>query len=141
MPTLQKTVYLKAPKDKVWQFLTEVEKVKIWFHVYDADLTPDQPFTISGAESGKQLGEGRVLRMSPHDLLEYTFSVGPMNGAESTVLWTLDAVDGGTRLNLTHSGLPDGEAAFGLILALDQGWDDHIARMRAPVAEDTPVLA
>ena len=38
MTTIRKSIYLKADKPAVWAFLTEVEKVKIWFHRYDADL-------------------------------------------------------------------------------------------------------
>jgi len=56
-----------------------------------------------------------------------------MGDATSTVLWTLTEVAGGTRLSLEHSGLPQGEDAFGLTLALDKGWDDHIARMRGDI--------
>ena len=54
----------------------------------------------------------------------------------SHVRWTLENVTGGTRLSLEHTGLPQGADAFGLVLALDKGWDDHIARMRAALHQD-----
>ena len=57
-----------------------------------------------------------------------------MQGANSTVKWSLEEVTGGTRLSLEHSGLADGAEGFGLVLALDKGWDDHLNRMRDPVA-------
>ncbi len=59
-----------------------------------------------------------------------------MGDAVSTVKWSLEDVPGGTRLSLEHSGLPEGAEAFGLTLALDKGWDDHIARMRASLHGD-----
>lgn len=41
---------------------------------------------------------------------------------------------------ITHpenqSTLPQGAEAFGLTLALDKGWDDHLARMRAAAHEE-----
>jgi len=134
MTTITKTIYLKASKAAVWAFLTEIDKVKIWFHRYDTDLAEGCDYKIYGQDSGKELGSGKVLRADPHDLLEYTFAIGPMQGASSVVRWTLDEVTGGTRLNLEHSGLSDEAEGFGLVLALDKGWDDHLARMRDPVA-------
>ncbi len=134
MTTIRKSIYLAADKPTVWAFLTEVDKVKVWFHRYDADLENGREYRIFGQDTGKELGRGTVLRAEPHDLLEYTFAIGPMEGADSTVLWTLEAVAGGTRLSLEHSGLADGAEGFGLVLALDKGWDDHLARMRDPVA-------
>ncbi len=134
MTTIRKSIYLKAPKPAVWGFLTEVEKVRTWFHRYDADLTEGRDYGMFGHDSGKELGHGRVLRADPHDLLEYTFCIGPMQGATSNVRWTLDEVPGGTRLNLEHSGLADGAEGFALILALDAGWDDHLRRLRAPLS-------
>jgi len=134
MTTINKSIYLKADKPTVWAFLTEIDKVKIWFHRYDTDLAAGRDYKIFGQESGDQLGFGTVLRAEPHDLLEYTFAIGPMQGASSTVTWTLEQAVGGTRLNLEHSGLSDDAEAFGLILALDAGWDEHMGRMRAPVA-------
>lgn len=53
-----------------------------------------------------------------------------MGDAVSTVKWSLRDVPGGTELALEHTGLPQGAEAFGLTLALDKGWDDHLMRMR-----------
>ena len=134
MTTINKSIYLKANKQQVWAYLTEVEKVKVWFHRYDADLAEGQDYKIFGQDSGNELGHGTVIRAEPHDLLEYSFAIGPMQSGSSTVKWTLEDVPGGTRLNLEHSGLSDEAEGFGLVLALDKGWDEHLGRMRDPVA-------
>ena len=134
MTTINKSIYLKANKQQVWAYLTEVEKVKVWFHRYDADLAEGQDYKIFGQDSGNELGHGTVIRAEPHDLLEYSFAIGPMQGGSSIVKWTLEEVPGGTRLNLEHSGLSDEAEGFGLVLALDKGWDEHLGRMRDPVA-------
>lgn len=128
---LQKTIYLKASKDVVWAYLTDPAKLALWFHEPKEPLAKGADFAMYGAESGDKLIWGKVTTFQPHDLLEYTFTVAPMGEAVSTVRWQLDAVAGGTRLSLTHTGLPQGAEAFGLTLALDKGWDEHLARMRA----------
>lgn len=134
--TLNKTIYLKASKEQVWDYLTDPDKLAIWFHKPKEKLTEGAEYAMFGVESGDKLMWGNVIKAQPHDHLEYTFTIGPMGDAVSTVKWTLDAVDGGTRLSMEHSGLPVGEAAFGLTLALDKGWDDHLARMRQDTQQE-----
>ena len=58
-----------------------------------------------------------------------------MGNAVSVVKWTLEPVAGGTKLALEHEGLPQGADAFGLILALDNGWDEHLGKMRTALHE------
>ena len=78
---------------------------------------------------------GEILFAEPFTRLEYTFEVAPMHGHSSTVKWRLEEVPGGTKLSLRHEGLPQGEEAFGLTLALDKGWDEHLGSLRAPLNE------
>ena len=59
-----------------------------------------------------------------------------MEDTVSTVSWNLEDVAGGTRLSLSHEGLPQGEEAFGQTLALDKGWDEHLAPMRDAAHHD-----
>ncbi len=127
---LQKTVYLKATPAQVWAYLTEPEKLAIWFHKPKTSLVEGE-YAMFGVESGDKLMWGTVLVAEPFKRLEYTFTIAPMGDATSTVKWSLTELEGGTRLSLAHEGLPQGAEAFGLTLALDKGWDDHIARMRA----------
>jgi hypothetical protein len=80
---------------------------------------------------------GEVTVADPFLRLEFTFSIAPMGDAVSTVKWQLAEVPGGTNLTLEHAGFPQGAEAFGLTLALDKGWDDHLGRMRGHVHEDS----
>lgn len=132
---LQKRIFLKATKPQVWAYLTEPEKLAIWFHKPKSPLT-EGPYEMFGTESGDRLMWGDVSVFEPHDVLEYTFTIKPLGDATSTVRWQLDDVAGGTMLSLEHSGLPQSAEAFGLILALDKGWDEHLARMRADAHAD-----
>lgn len=129
---LTKTIYLRATPAKVWDYLTDPDKLAIWFHKPKAALAAGA-YEMFEVESGDRLMWGEILVAEPFKRLEYTFSVKPMMGQSSTVKWVLEEVPGGTKLSLRHEGLPQGEEAFGLTLALDKGWDDHLARMRASI--------
>ncbi|WP_166415458.1 SRPBCC family protein [Cochlodiniinecator piscidefendens] len=131
---LHKTIYLKATPAQVWAYLTDPDKLAIWFHKPTAPLN-EGDYEMFGAESGNKLMWGTVLKADPFTHLEYTFTIAPMGGATSTVKWQIEEVDGGTRLSLTHEGLPQGGEAFGLLLSLDKGWEEHMARMRVSLHE------
>jgi uncharacterized protein YndB with AHSA1/START domain len=126
---LKKSIFLKATPAQVWAYLTEPEKLAVWFHKPTSPLM-EGDYEMFGVESGDRLMWGTVLLAEPYTKLEYTFTIKPLGGHESTVKWYLQDVPGGTRLSLEHSGLPEGAEAFDLTLALDKGWDDHLGRMR-----------
>ncbi len=132
---LRKSIYLRATPSQVWDYLTDPDKLAIWFHKPATPLTAG-PYEMFETAGGDKLIWGEVLIADPFNRLEYTFSIAPMGGATSTVTWTLTEVPGGTNLSLTHAGLPQGAEAFGLTLALDKGWDEHLARMRASAHDE-----
>lgn len=129
---LRKSIYLKASPQQVWAYLTDPDKLALWFHK-PAGMLTEGDYEMFGVESGDKLMWGKVLTAEPYTRLEYTFTIKPMGDATSTVKWRLEEVPGGTNLILQHEGLPQGEEAFGLTLALDKGWDDHLARMRSSI--------
>lgn len=128
--TLNKTIYLKASKEDVWAFLTDPDKLAMWFHKPKVALAEGNDYAMYGTTSGDKLMWGNVASAQPFDYLEYTFTIGPMGDGTSTVKWSLDEVAGGTRLSLVHEGLPAAEEAFGLTLALDKGWEGHFGQLR-----------
>ena len=132
---LQKSIYLNATPDQVWEYLTDPDKIGIWFHPPKIALKEGAPLELYGAESGDRLIWGKVNVARKPEYLEYTFTIKPMGDATSLVKWTLTAVPGGTRLALEHSGLPQGTEAFGLTLSLDNGWEEHMGRMRTSLHE------
>ncbi|MGJ8611990.1 MAG: SRPBCC family protein, partial [Octadecabacter sp.] len=76
--TLNKTIYLKAEKAQVWTYLTDPDKLAIWFHKPAAPLSQGEDYAMHGVQSGDKLMWGKVIRAQPYDLLEYTFTIGPM---------------------------------------------------------------
>ncbi|WP_298846246.1 SRPBCC domain-containing protein [uncultured Ruegeria sp.] len=132
---LKKSIFLRAKPETVWAYLTDPDRLAEWFHKPERTLAEGQKLEMFGTTSGDLLIWGEVRAVKPHKYLEYTFTVKPMGDAVSTVKWTLEPVAGGTRLDLLHEGLPQGADAFGLILALDKGWDEHFGKMRTALHE------
>ena len=136
--TITKTVILNAPREIVWDFLTKREKLARWFHPAENDLQEGQDYTLLDQRADlSRICWGTVLEMRPHESLVYTFTVKPLNGAMTTVRWSLKEVAGGTQLTLTHEGIEKaaGQAAFMMLSALDKGWDDHLGRLRESASD------
>ena len=136
--TMTKTVFFKTSRDWVWAFLTEKDKLATWFHPAEADLADGSDYAlIAPSAEGEPVKQcwGTVEHWDPPAKLIYSFTVKPLNGVMTKVIWTLDEIDGGTKLTLRHQDLPtEGEAALGLLRALDKGWDEHLGRLRDAVS-------
>jgi len=137
--TITKSIFLAAPRETVWTFLTRKDKLGLWFHPAEADLAKGQDYNLIRKEedgSSTKMCWGSVLEMSAPDYLSYSFTIKPLQGQMTTVSWTLEEVHGGTKLSLTHEGIGSaaGAAAMGLLTALDAGWDKHLAQLREVAA-------
>jgi len=133
--TIKKACFFAAPRETVWAFLTEKDKLAQWFHPAISDLVEGEDYKL--VEKGIDESEagicwGTVLKMDKPSKLVYTFTIQPLNGAMTTVTWKLKEIEGGTKLTLKHEGVSEaaGEAAMGLLMALDKGWDEHLGTMR-----------
>ncbi|MGH1357505.1 MAG: SRPBCC family protein [Burkholderiaceae bacterium] len=136
--TIHKTIFLAASRDTVWAFLTEKDKLEEWFHPADADLREGQPFALlaTAGDINSKVCWGEVISAKKPSFLSYSFTVKPLGGAMTTVNWTLEEAAGGTRVTLVHEGIGEaaGDAALGLLMALDAGWDEHFAKLRTKTA-------
>jgi uncharacterized protein YndB with AHSA1/START domain len=138
--TITKSIFLKAPREVVWAFLTEKEKLALWFNPAEADLALGAEYALLAADkdgNAEKICWGEVLEMEKPTRLVYSFTIKPLAGAMTKVTWDLqDVMVGtnlkGTKLSLTHEGISEaaGEAAMGLLLALDAGWDAHLLDLR-----------
>lgn len=136
---ISKSIFFSAPRETVWAYLTEKDKLGQWFHPAEADLADNQEFTLIRTEDDGSLTKmcwGTVIEMNKPSRLIYSFTIKPLGGAMTNVTWTLEEVQGGTKLSLVHEGIGEaaGAAAMGLLLALDEGWDKHLASLRSATA-------
>lgn len=134
---LTKTIILNAPRETVWTFLTDKDKLGTWFHPSNVNLSEGNDYTLGGTNSDGEFQKmcwGTVLEMTPPEKLKYTFTVKPLDGVMTTVTWLLEELSGATKVTLLHEGLQDaGEASMGLLRALDAGWDEHFVKLREAV--------
>lgn len=137
-PVLQKTIYLKADSDTVWDYLTQPDRLAEWFQKPSAPLVEGGALEMFGRDSGDRVIWGKVRVARQSEYLECSFSVKSMSDAVSLVKWHLAAVECGTRLSLEHEGLPETTEGFGLILVLNNGWDEHLAKMRKALHAPVP---
>ncbi len=132
--TIHKTIFLAADRETVWQYLTDKDKLGQWFHPAAENLEAGKPYTLlADANDGdSKMCWGDVLTANKPTTLIYTFTVKPLAGAMTTVNWSLEEAAGGTRVTLVHEGIEEasGDAAMGLLMALDKGWDEHFAKLR-----------
>ena len=131
---ITKTLFLKAPPDHVWKFLTEADRLALWFHKASADLETGGDYVLetnSYGKEGERLCWGKVLEMKKPERLIHTFTHEWLKGVKTTCAWTLEAVKGGTILTLEHTGWEAiADDAFTMAANHDVGWDEHFARLR-----------
>lgn len=135
MPELSmtKTVFIAAPKEAVWAYLTEKDKLAEWFYPGASDLGGTGEYNLYRKETigeGDPLCWGEITEWSPPSRLVYSFTIEPLGGHMTTVEWTLDSTAGGTRLTMLHRDLPENAEAFGLLSSLESGWDRHFGSLR-----------
>ena len=129
-----KTLFLKAPPEHVWKFLTQADQLALWFHRGAADLVEGGEWlleTNSYGKDGERLCWGKVLEMKAPERLVHTFTHQWLKEVETTCTWTLEAAPGGTVLTLVHEGWEKvGEDAFAAAADHDKGWDEHLSHLR-----------
>ena len=131
-----KTIFLAAPPQAVWDYLTDKDKLGTWYHPAKDTLAPDADYTLIKKGESAAVIWGKVLAFDPPRKLVTTFCIPPFGEKETTVTWDLNAVTGGTRLTVTHEGVAEaaGDAAFPMLSALDVGWDEHLGDLRKKIA-------
>ncbi|MFK7992915.1 MAG: SRPBCC domain-containing protein [Granulosicoccus sp.] len=131
---INKTIFIDAPKETVWDYLTDKNKLGEWFHPATENLEEGKPYTLLGDanDTSTRMCWGDVLKAIKPLQLSYTFKIKPLGDAVTTVHWTLEDAAGGTRVTLLHEGIGEaaGDAALGLLMALDKGWDEHFGKLR-----------
>lgn len=105
-----KTVTIDAPRSKVWDALTNPDKIKQYMHGTDTstDWKEGSPITWKGEWKGRSYEDkGIVLAVEPQKRLQYTHW-SPIGGTADkpenyhAVTYELSGNDGKTKLTLTQ---------------------------------------
>jgi len=120
---------LKAPVKRVWDALTNNDKMKQWYFKLD-NFEPRVgfkfEFTGQGAKGEKYLHNCRITAVEREKKLSYTWSYDQIPG-NSEVIFELFPEDDRTMVRITHTGLetfPQDSADFAPA-SFSKGWN-HI---------------
>lgn len=96
-----------APVNKVWQALTDKEKMKQWyFDIKDFEPIVGKEFTFMAGCDGahEYLHSCKITKLVPNQVIAYTWAYPDYEGS-SEVCFELSADGDKTHLKLTHTGL------------------------------------
>lgn len=123
---MKRDIHLQAtfphPPDRVWRALTEPKAMAEWLMANDFEPKVGHRFRFTAKPQPGWDGtvDCEVTEVVPLRRLSYSWSNGK-NKMSTQVTWTLEAVDGGTRLTLDHKGF-DGLGAIMVSFMLQSGW-------------------
>src|SRR5258708_1159130 len=141
-------VFPHAP-EIIWKALTTAELIGRWLMMPTGfEPTKGKHFTFQTTPAGEWDGviHCQVLEVTPNERLVFAWKGGHDGNAEygsrleTIVTWTLARADGGTRLQLVHSGfrLPKNNVAF---KRMREGWPKVFEKIDAIVNERDPTAA
>jgi uncharacterized protein YndB with AHSA1/START domain len=127
---LTREVWIDAPPEEVYRYLVDPELVVRWFG--EESWNEPQTGGLYRVSVRGNVAGGAFVELEPGRRIVHTFGwEGPGQIHEpgsTTVEWELEAVDGGTRLRLRHSGLSEeGVERHG------EGWDHFVSELAKAV--------
>jgi len=119
-----------APVDKVWQAITDKNKMKDWyFDIEEFEPEPGFEFKFYGGSDAVQYTHlCKITAVIPGKLLSYRWKYEGMEG-ESFVTFELNDDNGKTKIKVTHAGIetfpshPDFKRS-----SFEQGWNFIICK-------------
>jgi len=133
---VEREIRIDAPPSVVFEFLTDPAKMVRWMGI-EAVLEPWPGGQYAVNVSGRERVSGKVLEIIPERRLVVSWGWEdwslPLPPGQSTVEITLQPDGEGTRLRLTHNGLPPDMRAFHR-----RGWDYALPRLAAVAAGRDP---
>ena len=120
------------PPEKVWRALTQTALLEDWLMKNDFTPTVGACFAFRTQPMPHWNGvvDCEVLAVEPHQRLSYRWNAA--GGLQTTVTWTLTAVEGGTRLRMEQSGFgPQDDNNY---KGAAYGWQRNIEALEKVVA-------
>lgn len=121
------------PIESVWAAITDPTAISEWLMPNDFKPEVGHEFQFRSKPQGNWDGivNCKVLRVEPPNVLEYSWYNAQI---DTKLLITLSSVEGGTKLQLVHSGF---RGFFGTLLSLlmGNGWKSIVGRYIPAVLE------
>jgi len=126
-----KEIWIGAPPEKVYSYLVEPELTVRWFG--EESWNDPQAGGLYRVSVRGNVARGEFVELDAGRRVVHTFGwEGPDQIHEpgaTTVEWDLEAVDGGTRVRLRHTGLTDAG-----VERHKEGWDYFVPELAKAVA-------
>jgi uncharacterized protein YndB with AHSA1/START domain len=136
---VERTVFIAAPPEVVFDFLTKPELLARWLGRAAASAPrPGDPLSITFEESGR-IALGVFREVSPPRRVVFTWGwrgEARFPPGASLVEIELAAAAGGTRLTLRHSAFPVGAPAPFSPADHEARWQRYLAQLQARAGED-----
>jgi uncharacterized protein YndB with AHSA1/START domain len=135
MRIIKREILIEAPVTKVWQHITDPQKIAGWLMPNNFQAAVGKEFSMDCEHQEKI--SCVVKELVPNHKLVYSFFSKLIN-VETLVTITLAQEGKATRLTLLHSGwdaLPPGEQ--GIADNYDGGWGGHLDKLREQIVAPT----
>jgi uncharacterized protein YndB with AHSA1/START domain len=130
--------FIPAPPATVFAYLTDPEKIVAWIGSEAAtEARPGGLYLIKGISQSRRTARGAFSEVVPVHRLAYTFGWehdGEVPPGSSLVVFDLIDQNGGTLLQMTHSGLPNAQQRENHRI----GWTHYVQRLAAVAAGADP---
>lgn len=127
--TLQRSVWINAPREKVWQAVTDPEKIAQWF-------APGAAFSQKGDRICVQMGD-REVEVAVVETVDppRQITTRHLPDRRLSTTYLLEEENGGTRFTVIESGLEtlDAEARQKHLNQNGAGWELALANLRVVV--------
>ncbi|MEQ9618770.1 MAG: SRPBCC domain-containing protein [Deltaproteobacteria bacterium] len=105
MNPIRKEIIVNASIEKVWDFITDSEKLAKWLMPNDFELKPNKKFTFTceGHDCGVDTIRCEIREIIPYEKLVYTWNTDQFE-IETLVTIEIQKLGEKTKVTLIHSG-------------------------------------
>lgn len=127
---------LKSPVDKVWDALTDSNKLSQW--IWNNDFKPEVGHTFQFRAEPNEwwdgIVNGKVLVVEEPHKLSYEWASA---GETTTVTWTLEENADGTTLRFKQDGFSEETKSYpGALERSVSSWTEFVDKLRSLLGED-----
>jgi uncharacterized protein YndB with AHSA1/START domain/DNA-binding transcriptional ArsR family regulator len=136
------TVYIRAPREKVWYAITKPEFTRRYFFGSEPKSTwkPGDRLLWTEHGSGQELVDGEVIEFDRPRRLVHSWIVryddDLASEGPSRVTWELDETDGVTKLTAIHDDFPAGSKVYDNVAG---GWMLVLSGLKTLVETGSPL--
>ena len=145
---MKKEIHLKwfypYSVDTIWDYLTDADLLKQWSTIHrDEPFQAEPGFQWTSTQKARRGWDGimylEVLEVVPKKKLAYALKGGPRPGElslDTVVTYKLIEKEGGTELQLSHTGFQGLKGAFTAFI-MEKGWGKFFGKRLATVLNET----